>query len=83
MMETLMIALAAADDSLWTRTLEFMSAEYRFAMWSALGSVLVGLCGGLLGSFLVLRRMSLMGDVLSHAILPGIVAGFLIVQAKL
>lgn len=35
-------------------------------------------CGtcGLLGSFLVLRRESLVGDALSHAVLPGIVLGF-------
>ncbi len=32
----------------------------------------------LLGVFLVLRRMSLMGDALSHAILPGVAAGYLV-----
>lgn len=33
---------------------------------------------GLLGNFLVLRRMSLMGDAISHAVLPGIVLAFLV-----
>ncbi len=41
-------------------------------------------CGtcGLLGSFLVLRRESLVGDALSHAVLPGIVAGFALTGAR-
>ncbi|MEW5559361.1 metal ABC transporter permease [Enterobacter asburiae] len=32
----------------------------------------------LLGVFLLLRRMSLMGDALSHAILPGVAVGYLL-----
>jgi len=36
----------------------------------------------LLGNFLVLRRQSLMGDAVSHAVLPGIVAGFLIADSR-
>jgi ABC-type Mn2+/Zn2+ transport system permease subunit/Mn-dependent DtxR family transcriptional regulator len=41
-----------------------------------IASVLVGGLCGLLGSFIVLRNMSLIGDALSHAILPGIVVAF-------
>ena len=37
---------------------------------------------GLLGNFLVLRRQSLMGDAVSHAVLPGIVLGFLITGTR-
>ena len=33
---------------------------------------------GLIGCFLVVRGMSLLGDALSHSVLPGIVVGFLI-----
>ncbi len=33
---------------------------------------------GLLGSFLILRRMAMVGDAISHAVLPGIVIAFLI-----
>lgn len=36
----------------------------------------------LVGSFLVLRRASLMGDAISHAVLPGIVAAFLIAGSR-
>jgi manganese/zinc/iron transport system permease protein len=39
---------------------------------------LVSCALGLLGCFLVVRGMSLLGDALSHAVLPGIVIGFLI-----
>lgn len=40
-------------------------------------AVLVNVSCALVGSFLVLRRMSLMGDALSHAVLPGLVVAFL------
>lgn len=39
--------------------------------------LLAAVACALVGSFLVLRRMSLMGDAISHAVLPGIVAAFL------
>lgn len=41
-------------------------------------SVLVGIACGVLGCFVVLRRMALIGDALSHAVLPGVVIAFLI-----
>ncbi len=46
--------------------------EYGFMQRGLLSVVLLGLSGGLLGSILVLRRLSLMGDALSHSLLPGI-----------
>ncbi|GJM19262.1 MAG: manganese ABC transporter permease [Phycisphaeraceae bacterium] len=36
----------------------------------------------LLGNFLVLRRESMLGDAISHAVLPGIVAGFLMTGSR-
>jgi ABC-type Mn2+/Zn2+ transport system permease subunit len=46
------------------------------AMGTALAAaVLLGLCCGTLGAFVVVRRLALTGDMLSHAVLPGIVAG--------
>ena len=35
----------------------------------------IGLLCGLLGTFVVVRRMALTGDMLAHAVLPGVVAG--------
>jgi manganese/zinc/iron transport system permease protein len=43
----------------------------------AAGAALLGIIGGVLGCFAVLRRQSLLGDTLSHAALPGICLGFL------
>ncbi len=42
------------------------------------GAALLGALTGGLGTFAVLRRQSLLGDVLAHAALPGIVAAFLL-----
>jgi manganese/zinc/iron transport system permease protein len=44
----------------------------------ALGGGLLGLVTGVLGSFAVLRRQSLLGDALSHAALPGVVIAFIL-----
>jgi len=40
-------------------------------------SILVGLGCGVLGCFVVLRRMALIGDALSHAVLPGVVLAYI------
>lgn len=46
-------------------------------LWIVLtGALAAGSCG-LLGCFLILRRMALVGDAISHAVLPGIVIAFL------
>lgn len=43
---------------------------------------LVAASCALVGSFLVLRRMSLLGDAISHAVLPGIAIAFLITGSR-
>lgn len=48
------------------------------AFWIILTASLVASSCALLGCFLILRRMALMGDAISHAVLPGIVIAFLI-----
>jgi manganese/zinc/iron transport system permease protein len=51
--------------------------------WSILlAGVLAATSCALLGTFLVLRRMSLLGDALSHAVLPGIVIAFLLTESR-
>ena len=46
------------------------------------GSALLGMVSGLLGTFSVLRRQSLVGDGVSHAALPGVIAAFLLTGTK-
>lgn len=46
--------------------------RHDFMQRALIVSALLGLTGGLLGPLLVLRRMALMGDALSHSLLPGI-----------
>ncbi|MGL5512778.1 MAG: metal ABC transporter permease [Sporomusa sp.] len=48
----------------------------------ALGAALLGIVSGVLGSFAVLRRQSLLGDGISHAALPGVVMAFLLTGSK-
>lgn len=47
-----------------------------------LAAILSALVCGLLGNWLVLRRMSLMGDAISHSVLPGIVGAFLVTGSR-
>jgi manganese/zinc/iron transport system permease protein len=50
--------------------------------WIIAIGILSGVSASLLGNFLVLRRMSLLGDAISHAVLPGLVVAFLINQTR-
>lgn len=47
-----------------------------------MGSALLGLVGGVLGTFAVLRRQGLLGDALAHAALPGIALAFMLTGSK-
>ncbi len=46
--------------------------------WMVLIGALCAASAALLGNFIVLRRMSLIGDAISHAVLPGLAAAFLL-----
>lgn len=52
--------------------------SYEFMRRGLLSASLLGVSGGLLGCVLVLRRLALMGDALSHSLLPGIAAAWLL-----
>ncbi|WP_018634020.1 zinc ABC transporter permease AztB [Neomegalonema perideroedes] len=53
-------------------------AEFAFMRRALLGSLLLALSACPVGVFLMLRGMSLAGDAMAHAILPGAAAGFLL-----
>jgi zinc/manganese transport system permease protein len=52
--------------------------EYGFMRRALVASIALGLGSGPVGVLLMLRRMSLVGDAMSHAVLPGAAIGFLI-----
>jgi zinc/manganese transport system permease protein len=53
-------------------------AEFDFMRRALVGSIALSLGAGPVGVFMMLRRMSLFGDAMAHAILPGAAIGFLV-----
>ena len=53
-------------------------AEFEFMRRALVGNAALALGAGPIGVFLMLRRMSLVGDAMAHAILPGAAIGFLV-----
>ena len=57
----------------------YFDVTFDYTLQSVLfGSMLLGIVTAVLGCFVTLRRQSLVGDVLAHAALPGVVLAFLI-----
>ena len=52
--------------------------EYGFMVRALIGSVLVGVMCPLVGAYVVTRNLAFMGDALAHAVLPGMVLGFIV-----
>lgn len=48
----------------------------------AMGTAVIGIVSGALGSFALLRKQSLLGDAISHAALPGVVIAFLLTRSR-
>ena len=60
---------------------ELLISDYTLRTIS-IGTAVLGAICGMLGSFAVLRKQSLLGDAISHAALPGIAIAFLIIESK-
>ncbi|MFP4281372.1 MAG: metal ABC transporter permease [Opitutales bacterium] len=55
---------------------------YAFDTWIVVTGVLTAVACALPGCFLVLRQMSMMGDAISHAVLPGLAIAFLVTGSR-
>ena len=53
-------------------------ADFAFMRRALVATLALSLSAAPLGVFLTLRRMSLLGDALSHAVLPGVAVGFML-----
>ncbi|MEW6721506.1 MAG: metal ABC transporter permease [Thermodesulfobacteriota bacterium] len=65
-------ALDLLGELVWNHTLRTVGT----------GAIFLGIVNGVLGSFAVLRKQSLLGDAISHAALPGIALAFLLTGSK-
>lgn len=52
--------------------------NYEFLQKALFTAVMVGILAGVMGSFIILRGMALMGDAISHAILPGVAVSYML-----
>lgn len=52
--------------------------QYDFLQKALFTSIMVGIICGVIGSFIVLRGMSLIGDAISHAVLPGVAISYML-----
>ncbi len=63
--------------------IQYLIEIYQSQIWASralLAAIMVGIMCGVLGCFIVLRNMSLIGDALAHAVLPGVVFAYIAVQ---
>lgn len=52
--------------------------NYSFLQKALFTAIMVGVLCGIIGSFIVLRGLALMGDAISHAVLPGVAISFML-----
>ncbi|MDQ3656104.1 MAG: metal ABC transporter permease [Chloroflexota bacterium] len=64
-------------------TLAVLGLEWDYTLRNVVtGAAVLGVVGGVLGSFATLRRQSLLGDTLAHAALPGVCLAFIITGSR-
>lgn len=52
--------------------------HYHFLQNALITAVAIGVVAGVIGCFIILRGMSLMGDAISHAVLPGVALSYIL-----
>ncbi len=66
----------------WTRVMvEPWTVNLPITLWIVVMGFLITAACGLIGNYLILRRMALVGDAISHSILPGLAIAFLFSQS--
>ncbi|AWX22754.1 manganese ABC transporter permease [Bacillus subtilis subsp. subtilis] len=63
-------------ESLW------LQLQHPNTQWVLAGTLLLGTASGVLGSFVLLRKQSLIGDAMAHSALPGVCLAFLFTGQK-
>ncbi len=61
---------------------EILGLSWDYDGWIVLAGMLCAVAASLPGNFLLLRRMSLLGDAISHAILPGLAVAFFVSESR-
>lgn len=69
-------------ETFWQNTWDFLSLKEANVRYVVLGSVLLSAASAWVGCFAYLRKRSLTGDAVAHAVLPGICLAFLIFHSK-
>lgn len=59
-----------------------MNWSHQLDTWIVVAGGLAAAACALLGNFLVLRKMSMMGDAISHAVLPGLAIAFFVTESR-
>ena len=52
--------------------------QFHFLQNALITAITIGIVAGAVGCFIILRGMSLMGDAISHAVLPGVALSFIL-----
>ncbi|MGT2844903.1 metal ABC transporter permease subunit [Streptococcus hongkongensis] len=52
--------------------------QYHFLQNALITALVIGIVSGIVGCFIILRSMSLMGDAISHAVLPGVAVSYIL-----
>lgn len=52
--------------------------DYEFLQNALVTATVIGIVAGVVGCFIILRGMSLMGDAISHAVLPGVAISYIL-----
>lgn len=68
--------------SLWEHITTFFSAENYNLFVISIGSGILCFAAGVVGTFTYLRKRALIGDVISHSVLPGVAIAFMLVGVK-